>query len=353
MAYQTGTVSTLDALLTTLATFATTQGWTIVRNTAGLLFLSKGQCFCAMQRIAYNYNNFETGVSVSTPDERLDMALATSLTAGLTTFFGHPGSLSTTATDTDRVICNQLLGPFGEYHFFSGNTGAGDPDYIYVVLKIGADNWRHFGFGNVDKGVLTHSGAAFLGGQAGHFFRNQVGLTGLGQPYNDPQYAEVPYCRSASAATPFTNSSGNRNFYVPDALPNTADWPVHTTNPMNLIELRSKPSTLYPSTGGGPFARLCNPMMIAPVSQWGGNAVLFPLPIFIGSATALRSCYIGDFPNIRLVNMEGLLAGQEIVLAGDTWKVFSIGRQTPWGTQTENGFQYTTGQVALAYKKIP
>lgn len=351
MAYQTGSVTTLDNLLTTLATFATSQGWTIVRNTAGLLFLSKGQCFCAMQRINYNYNNWETGVAVLTADERLDMALATSLTAGLTTFFGHPGSLSTNSTDADRVSCNQLLGPFGEYHFFSGDTGAGDPDYIFVVVKIGADNWRHFGFGNVDKGLLTHSGAAFLSGQAGYFYRQGSALTGSGSRYNTAGTSDITYTRNTNRDSAVSHAG--RNFYVPDALPNTADWPVHTVNVMNLISLNDKPPTQYPTTSGGAAPRLMNPMQISPVSQWGGNAVLFPMPIFIASPTALRSCYIGDFPNVRLVNMEGLLAGQEIVLAGDTWKVFSGGRQTPWMTQAEAGAQYTTGQIALAYKKIP
>jgi hypothetical protein len=347
MAYATGSAATANALLTALATFAGAQGWTIVKNTTGLLFLSKGVCFVALQTNSYNYNDFATGSSVSTPDVRLECALSTSLTVGLNTFFGHPGSLSTTATDTDRVSINNLLGPFSEYHFFAANN------YIHVSVKTGSDTWRQFGFGEVDKGALTHGGAAFLTGSSHAFFRQSTAAANsTANQYNDPSACDPPYARNGNTS-PSRTAGAQANFYVPDALPATADWPIHTTACVPQVAPVTEPVLEYPNNGSAPTPRILNPMMLAQTSQWGGNVALFPIPIFIAAPTILRSCYIGDYPDIRLINMEGLLSGQELALGSDVWKVFSLGRQLPWASKTVVGFQFSTGQLGLAFKKIP
>jgi hypothetical protein len=346
MAYATGSAATANALLAALATFAGAQGWTIVKNTTGLLFLSKGVCFVAMQTASYNYNDFATGVSVSTPDVRLECALSTSLTVALNTFFGHPGSLSTTSTDSDRVSVNNLLGPFSEYHFFAANN------YIHVSVKTGADTWRQFGFGEVDKGALTHSGAAFLSGSSTRFYRSSsVSATSTANPYNSPEACDPPYARNQNTLAN-RDAGAHANFYVPDALPATADWPIHTTACVPHISPYDEPNIGYPTTSSSPVPSIIDPLMLAQNSQWGGNVVLFPVPILIAAPTILRSCYIGDYPDVRMINMEGLLDGQELSLAGDVWKVFSIGRQLPWASKAVVGFQYSTGQLGVAFKKI-
>jgi hypothetical protein len=346
MAYATGSATTANNLLTAIKDFAQSNGWTIDKTATGLLFLHKGICYVAIQTTAYTYTDYATGVGVVTNDTRFDMAISTSFTIALNTFFGHPGSLSTTATDADRVVCNQLQGPFPEYHLFTDASG----NYIHCAVRIGADNWKHISFGLIDKGNFSHSGAAYLTSHAGVFYRQNATATSSAQDYNDSAEADFPFVSNASRTVAITHTG--RNFYMPDALPNTADWPVVNNNLISLIEPADKPSTGYPSTSSGAPARILNPVQSAVATQWGGNVMLFPIPVIFFASAISKTCYVGDYPDVRLVNMEGLQNGQELAVASDVWKIFSIGRQTPWYTQAEADFQYTTGQYGIAYKKI-
>lgn len=81
--------------------------------------------------------------------------------------------------------------------------------------------------------------------------------------------------------------------------------------------------------------------------------MLWAIPCIRQSSTASQMVYCGDFPNVRAINMEGMTPSQEIALSTDVWKIFPIGRQTAWGSKAELGFQYSTGQYGLAYKKVP
>lgn len=350
MAYQTGSASDINDLRSQLATFASGQGWTIVKNTTDLLFLSKGICFVAMQAFSYNYNDFATGVSVSKSDRRFDMTLATSLNAALNTAHGHPGSLMTVLNDQDRVCVNNLLGPFPEYHFFTG--GVGDPDYIMVSVKTGANTWRQFGFGMIDKGDFTHSGAAFLSGNCGHFYSNQSSVLGGSNWFNQIDRAPIPFARNLLSVANL--SEIGFNLYVPDALPNTAAWATMRSGfdaASHLVGMKQKPSTQYPNTSTSPNPYILNPFMASPPTTWGGNVMLFTIPVICPAPSISKQCYIGDYPGVRLLNMEGLQSGQILTLGADEWQVFSVGRQTPWMTQSEAGNQYTTGQTGLAFKK--
>lgn len=347
MAYATGSATTANDLLTAIKNFAQSNGWTIDKTATNLLFLHKGICYVAIQGTTYNYNDFATGSSVSTGDTRFDMAISTSLNVALNTFFGHGGSLSTTSTDADRVVCNNLQGPFPEYHLFTDASG----NYVHCAVRTGTDTWRHIGFGLLDKGNFTHSGVAYLTSQASSFYSDNASFTSGSHNANQPDKADFPFVQNAGGSRAI--SSAGQNFYVPDALPNTADWPVVSNNHTAMIDPQNKPSTQYPSTGTSPGSRLLNPLQGAVATQWGGNVMLFPIPVFFFAAAITKTCYVGDYPDVRLLNMEGLQNGQELAVASDVWKIFSIGRQTPWGTQTELGRVYSTGQFGVAYKKIP
>lgn len=345
MAYATGSATTCNDLISAIRDFASLQGWTIAKTAANLLFLNKSTCFVAMQAFSYNYNDFATGVSVSMPDTRLEMSLSTSFTVALNNYYGHPGSLCTAANDTDRVATNMLQGPFTEYHLFSGAVG--EPDYIIVSVKTGADTWRQFGFGMIDKGAFTHSGAAWLaGGNCGYFYR-QSSSTLTSQYYNDVDSCPYPFLE-ASNVMPNTNTKA-RQLYAPDAMPNTANWPAMRADLMIPgINTSYDPYVQWPGLSSG---RMLSALNGSKTSDYGGYAMLWPVPIIPYSSADSKSCYIGDLPGVRGVNMEGLVSGQEIMLGADTWKIFSIGRQAGWGTQTQLGFQYSTGHYGLAFKK--
>lgn len=108
MAYSTGSAADLTALLDAIRVFAIAQGWTVDKWTAGsrLLFLRRGITFVTMEGSSRTFNSWETGSSVSTTEQVLRMAIGTGITTALNTYFGHPGSIVTTATDSDRIEVN-------------------------------------------------------------------------------------------------------------------------------------------------------------------------------------------------------------------------------------------------------
>lgn len=349
MAYETGTAIDAEDLLTKLHDFALANGWTIAKKTATLLFLNKGICHVAIEKSTYAYTDYQDalGVGLGKTDTEFKMALATSLDAGRTTYWGHPGSLVTSNNNTAQSCVNDLAGSIDEYHFFTDAAST----YIMCAVRTNIDHWRHFGFGLVAKGDFTHGGVAFLHGQAGYFYRHSSS-TSQTTPfcyYNSASSHQFPFARPLG--TFYEVRSNQPQLYAPDALPISASWPAMTNALLRTLNHEDKPPTQYPSTANKDGTWL-NPMQGAPFSQVFGNVPLFTAPCFIRSTALSKSCYVGDFPNFRVLNMESLLSGDEISLGPDTWVVFSIGRQTPWGTQTDLGFQYSTGHYGVAYKKI-
>jgi hypothetical protein len=357
VAYATGSTANLTGLLDAIQTFAAGQGWTVEKWTPGsnLLFLSKGICHVAMQGGTFAYNDYATGAQVAKTDTTLRMAISTSINPALTTFFGHPGGFVTSATAGDRIEVNDLAGPFTAYHLF------GTGNYIHVVVQTDVRRWQHFSIGLLDQGSLTHSGAAYAMGGSHWFWRAGSGSTPYAVDnsanwFNRIDYANIPFAAPMTVAIT-TNEIAARHIYIPDALP--VGWstisadhvPNQTLYQMALMTRRNDPS-LWNS--GNDTGNLLSGVLRSTVSQWGGNLVLWSMPMILRfGISGTTQCYVGDYPDVRLCNMEGLNQGQEIQLGSDTWMVFPAGRQTPWGTQAQVGLQFSTGQYALAYKKVP
>lgn len=350
MAYATGSAATVDDLLEAIENFAIAAGWTIAKRGLNHLFVEKGICKVAMARHSLTYTDFSSGTGVATNDFTIGAALCTAFNLGLSSFINHTGSIVTSETDVDSVHVNGLLNGTPEYHLFSG--GVGDPDYIHLAFRIGVDIWRHFGFGVVDKKGMAHAGAAYITGQAGRFWHDNNPITSGGTYFNQAGRTPYPFLSNSNALNNIFRGAQNL-FYVPDALPATADWPVmRSTAHIHNIAGRDKAPISYPNTSSIPQPGFSQPLLGAPPSQWGGEAQLFPAPVFIVAPTPLKSCYVGDYPNVRGLNMDGLLPKAELTLGADTWVVFPISRQTPWFSQTEAAATHTSGHYAIAHKKI-
>jgi len=359
VAYATGSAANLNEILAALQTFAAAQGWTIDKWTSGsnLLFMRKGQCFVAMQGATQALTTYPGGVSTAVTDTVLRIALSTSITTSLTTYNSHPGSIVTTATDNDRVEVNDLIGPFAAYHFFSGNEGAGDPAYIHVVIQTASDRYQHFSIGNLDKKGLSHAGVGYAVGANRYWYRNTAGtdLTSASMIFNDP--TRHPTIFDGNNTTTVIGSATAQH-HIPDALP--VSWSAGvilgnytlagTAMSLPLVNRSMRPANY--GVGSSANALLSN-VVVSAVSQWSGNAVLWPLPVIIINPATSQLCYVGDYPNVRMLNMEGMGPGQEITYGSETWKVFPSMTQRAWGLDRTAGFDgATSGQYALAYKKV-
>lgn len=376
MTYATGGVGgTLVDLMDAIRTFGLADGWTIEKWDAPnkLLFMSKGSCAITMKgrtdvtvTIYSGANN--SGINTTgNPDHRLYFALNTNNTAALTTYHSHPGSVVTSDYEGDSPWVNGLQGPFVAWHIFS------DPavgDHIHVVVQIKAEHYVHFSFGHVDKRGLTHGGVAYVTAMGATYWRNVSNWTGFaGGAYNNPIYQNYPFAYGNGNSSTGPSAS---NFQSPAIiLKNTNAWPAAWNGPIlgasgNASRFFGLTLPLYWGAGYNaspqfPTAGSTSPYLLDDVirgeaTPYSNVVPMYPMPVFRYyfdnlDGTSRRICYVGDFPNVRLINLSNLQVEQEIVLAGDTWKVFPAIRRAPWGDSNfANGV--STGQIGYAYKKV-
>jgi len=368
MATGTGT-GTLSAMMDALASFATSQGWTVnlgptekgsITNdgggylhsgTPGRLSMSNGIChvnFAIQERI--RQTNLSDGTSQAprdtlttaatyVPDTNIFGVLSTAAWAG-TVYNAGPGSPSA----SPMIAQNNLQGPFTKWTFESGNTGAGDPPYIHVIIQVNGTQFSHFSFGILDQVGLSHGGAAYFTCSPSMFYLDSLDT---GETYDDVSKQFCPFLRC------------NTSFYVPDALP--INWSLN----LNGAAVYNDDSTSVPSRVGGnlynsPTALFASqevigamPMDIvgsAPTTSWSGYPVLVASPVIMGYGGSY--CYIGDFPNVRLVNMTGMNPGQTITLGDDVWTVYPSLTQSDLTAILSQSKVPLTGQYGIAVKKV-
>lgn len=373
MAYATGTGANITDFMDALRAFAVGQGWTIDKwdSVGRLLFLSKGSCAVSMfgdttlTRTEWTGPN-NAGTSSVQPDHRLRIALNTSNNAALTTYWGHPGSVVTSQGDGEQINVNGLTGPFVAWHFFADATVG---DHIHSVIQINAECYMHFSFGHVDKKGLTHTGVAYLTGQVNTYWRN-VNLYNVSNtnssPYNRTDRQHIPFLRCGNQGANGAHDGG-----MPLMLRNTNAWPTswtaagvevigrdgatpHFRTTIKLANAFTHPNQ-YPANNNG-WGHLLDLVVISEPTPYSNIVPMFPVPCIRSYYNSTdqslnRYCYLGDFPNVRVLNMTNLTPGQEITLGADTWKVFPALKQRPWEA---DGIEDTptTGQYAVAYKKV-
>jgi hypothetical protein len=343
MAYSTGAGATSQDFMDALRAFALGQGWTIDKydTTAKVLFLRKAQCFAtfwwgATGITQRHYNGTTSGEGFTDrTDGTISGALATSINSALSTYHSHPGSLVTSSTDADRVYCNDMVGPFTAWHFYSGDEGAGDPAYIHCVVQTAADRYHHLSLGNIDKRGMTHAGAGYMTSHYSYWSRVWYDVTNGSASQARPGNQALPFtCRDYTYITQTDAKTGG-------------NWNLHNTSNQTtlytLLNQRDKAST-YPGND--------SPRILGSVT--GAYAPMYVLPVFIYNIVDQQICYLGDFPNVRLINMESLLPGQVVALSADNWVVYPCVRQAPWD-QSQNvayPMAITSGQYGIAYKKV-
>jgi hypothetical protein len=362
MAYATSGGGNIQALVNAIRDFAVGLGWTNAgsgtNSRGGYQFLQKGICNVAMEWITTGtYFTYTTsgGAGSNIADHRLRAFTGSGINASRTTYYGHPGypngtvEYSGSLTSVRPTLCgvetNNLTGPLSAWHLFSNATG----DYIHVAVNTNADFWSHFSFGLVDKGAMTHSGAAYVAGATNYYARDNNNA--------DPGYSPLNYNKPSSQRPIF--SDVYTQLYIPDALPVESGfttiampsfgWPSTAGSCVHYpLAFRDGPSYFPSNDGLG--AALLDHVAGASAPTWSGQVPLYGIPSIIRRNDDGKIITVGMYPDVRYVNMTGLLPGQEITLSGTTWKVFPIMRQEPWSS-SRTLFVATSGQYGVAYKK--
>jgi hypothetical protein len=350
MAFQQTSSSDWRDLLSIIKSFATGQGWTVVYDSIsskGQLGIEKGSCHLAIGSTRnsadtadanlFNRNDLINGGTV--PDAMIVGALGSSLTAGNTHYWGHPGSIVTTFNDIDAVDINDLVGPFANVWLYSDSTGS----YIHVVVQSGADKYTHFSFGNIDKKGKSHPDVGFFVGCNYIFWPNSSSISS--------GYAPNDFSSGLHICGTFFEGGSAQIFLPDDVVDSTYGFTngAFATNSFLKVLTRGNNISYHEANASGWILDYTLAYANEPVT---GGVPLSPIPC-IYTQGGLHS-YLGELPDVRLCNIDNLNPGQEIVFGSDVWQVFPYKRK---GSQNNtfdgvDPLQYlNTNVVGLAYKK--
>lgn len=368
MAYSTGTGSTIQDLFTAIRNFAQGLGFEVKRfsnSQASPPQLSLGARGKFFNFQAYHDNQITSYASGSQATRNNYKAIYAGISTGWNDaeplWWKQPGALyanesSNFAKASGQVYINDVEGDFVGWHLF-GDAVTSDEQarpFVHVVIQTATDRYQHFSFGFLDQRGLSHDGVAYIHGQESRHYISGSADPTSGQAGSWAQPALGMYCFNM-------DYTGSFQMKVGDALPIGAGWVDRIWtggNGQEVIPRRliNNPNSRSDGSGAG---RLLSPMNYARGLTWSGHTVLFPMPVLIKNDVLSKTCYLGDFPQVRALNMEGLAPRQEIELPGqdgdepDIWMVFPQIRQASWELSRNAllGRNPTSGHYGLAYKK--
>lgn len=340
MSYSLTSAANPKALLAAIITFATAQGWTIEYDKStgvgtgvgGQIALSSDGCHIAIGEASAAENPVAVvGALGADTDGRLYMALANSINTASWQFWGHPGSLVTSAVDTDRVTINDVWGAMDEVHFF------GNADYILVNIKTDAQRWTSFGFGNLDRKGMSIDACGFCYSNYHGWWRtdnsgvfNNAALTGV---------------NGYMGGSPLNMDGAVCSIRIPDGVLDTSFGFLSgdlfamriPTSAVRHTLLGAAYSGNYPeaSLSVNQNTYLMDQAVHLRNQPTTGGVQLNVLPIIYLDATVKLTTFLGEIPALRVCRMSNLAPGQVITYGSDDYAVF------PWkqkGTVQDAGF---------------
>ena len=343
MPYSVVSASTRADLLAAIATFASSNGWTVEYNVTGELGLSKLNCHVALSDGGTVSESDQINGGTVT-DGFIFGALGSSLTASNHHYYGHPDSVVTTSGDSDRVTINDLAGPFSNVYLFTDSSTSST--YIHVVVQSSTGRYTTFSFGNVNKMGFSHANVGYLIGCNYTWWNN--------------------YSNTASALFYPNNIAGihglwilsrpTYNAYVPSGVLDTA-----LGFPSGVQMLGSATSNFLMSllnTTQSMSAAVGSPLDHFHVSEneaTTGGAPMWPLPCIYSVSDSSLRCMLGMLPDICLFSMTGFSPVEVVAYGTENWQIFpfkSQGSHANSNTGINPLAAVNTENFALAIKQV-
>jgi hypothetical protein len=313
--FETGTATGVNDLLTKLATFLTSAGWTINRNAAEgsgrWLSVQKGS------DLFVNLVSDPATTGTTDPGPWIHMRGAT----------GYNGSLAWTAQpggQPNSSTSNKMTGAFTAYWFFEGD------DYCHVVVEIEAGRFRHMQFGTLSKACTFTGGTYVMGTQ---LFYSTI------TPSNPDSMSNVfPWASNSS-------SSVARNFIRADAG-DGVQW--HSSYQSDTYRHCGMWREVNSSTGSEPYrVGFIRRMLEVTPSAINGLPVLLAPRALVRKVNGLFA-NLGVPKDLRLVAMDNHQPGNIMTIGSDEWYLF------PWTIRSTTTADVTTdksGYYGFAYRK--
>lgn len=329
MAYETGSATGPNDVLTKLRDFAAAQGWTVNRDVAA----GSGRELCLSKDAAYfnlrSYQNENVTINGSGSAGRYGIAInGSDGYDGGSNWDRQPGyPLRRSSSGGDQGHANLPLpiyfGPFPSYHLF-----APDSKTVYLELEVASNIFQRLGFGSLDLfNPSAPGGGRFFYATGGGHPSTSTGYGWLGSEIDNTSFAleEVPF-RGADINT--TNDQCGS--FLRAAFDSFDNWCGS-----GLTSTRSyQPQSCQ---GGG-----CHDKVLRDYSPNPLNGVGILLPNIVSVVRGNEYLNpVGIVPGMRYMDMTLYQPGEEFSLGTDVWKVF------PW--YQKGGRSWQRG---IAYKKV-
>lgn len=336
------TLATMDAVMGAITTFISgLTGWTFhtnfsatptVGNAAGghVTIASNGTTMVGMRSTTTGISGsnanvlwlfsglgaYSSGIEGSlNGDDGLGAGYTTLAMAGALTIRGFPGGLT---------------GPFPNLYMFSNASG----DYVHVVLEWSTGKFRHMAFGKVIQF------GTWPGGNGSYFAGSFWSQSGLG---NGVSGGVINQAASLSHALPFDNGASNGGQGL--------DWSLNYSNGTDvwISPTEAVFGAVQHRRGRGSVRGGAN-RMYKNIQESLFTSLVPLAPIVLGADkitdNPVTIRYVGQVPDMRMVNVNHLAPASEFTIGSDTWKCF------PLSSKGQTTGQESSAFAGLAYKKI-
>lgn len=312
MAYQTGTSTTIENLMTQLSTFLVANGWTqdfFTSGDPGRMGLSKNSIFVAFQWSETADSNSGTLAIYQ------NLSNDDSTSVWLSTGDSGNGSPSTIVNnfDTGRGV-QDFAGPHAAYHFFEQDAS---PAYCHIVVEVDTNRFRHFGFGELEKV------GDWVGGEYcyGHTWGQTSGS--IDEP-SSPSHSMLLEGAATSLSSSHHATLHARGF--PEQAAGDRWMTIGVVGAFPAFGTDRAGNDRMAGVGSSRGAVIGAYMSQFRLSQLTAFKPLLPMPLFMFNNTPTPDLvrFVGTHPDIRMVNMANLDPGTTFTIAGETWFIF------PW-----------------------
>ena len=330
MAETTGSATGLEDFFGKLLTYVgTLSGWTVDETITTVdsgrqCAVSKGNLFVQWRWDTASPNSVAMYQSTG---------FASATRAG--TQAGDSGSGYNTNNDTDELDitserCIEEMGnaAFPSYYFYTNSSAT----YVHVAVEITAGDFRHFGFGNLEKfgDWNTGSGGEYVYGQQGATFSTPH-LNEAASFLLDGNLQDSPRWRSA--ATMLLSGLPDQGTEVygtiwGDANGTADDGSDTAGNPRLKVQGGARGGPLAFGFGWAPPESSTGLSLFQPIACFYKNDVQSPSRVYL----------LGFQPDVRFVGLKYLAAKDTVTLGSQTWRVFPMVRRVDGSSAGDTDF---------------
>jgi len=310
MAFQTGSSTSIENLLTQLSTFLQANGWTedffnTITADVGSIGFSKNSIFVSFQYTEAT----ELGNMAMYQATAADQSPTTDPWTATGDSGNGVNSNTLTLINSERC-CNVFAGPHTAFWFFENNA---NPAYCHVVVEVDAGRFRHFGFGEIDK-IGDWSGGEYA--YALFWDQNNTRIDAPRSDFHAVGWDAQGFNQAFAGTMRVSGYPGE-----PDPL---TEWANFAGNTGANVDSAGNPRWL--GFGGWRGSREFSAFHGFPISLGSAYKPLVPCPIEIVDTTTSPDLVrrVGFQADVRMCNITNIDPGQIINIAGDDWYFF------PW-----------------------